>query len=61
MRKFGEKPGFGGYIVNVNESGNLKYIQITEEKIKQLSSEDVLENTFMNQGSIIINPEGLLK
>jgi hypothetical protein len=61
LRKFGEKPGFGGYIVNVNESGNLKYIQITEEKIKQLSSEDVLENTFMNQGSIIINPEGLLK
>ena len=61
LRKFGEKPGFGGYIVNVNESGNLKYIQITEEKIKQLSSEDVLENTFINQGSIIINPEGLLK
>ena len=61
LRKFGEKPGFGGYIVNVNESGNLKYIQITEEKIKKLNNEDVLENTFINQGAIIINPEGLLK
>ena len=61
LRKFGEKPGFGGYIVNVSENGSLKYIQITEEKIKKLNNEDVLENTFMNQGSIIINPEGLLK
>jgi hypothetical protein len=61
LRKFGEKPGFSGYIVNVSENGNLKYIQITEEKIKNISNEDILENTFMNQGSIIINPEGLLK
>jgi len=61
LRKFGEKPGFDGYIVNVSENGNLKYIQITKEKINNLSNEDVLENTFMNQGSIIINPEGLLK
>lgn len=61
VRKFGEKPGFGGYIVNVSENGTLKYIQITEEKIINLDSEKVLENTFINQGSIIINPEGLLQ
>jgi hypothetical protein len=61
VRKFNEKPGFGGYIVNVSESGTLKYIQITEEKIMNLNNEKVLENTFINQGSIIINPEELLQ
>ena len=61
LRKFGEKPGFGGYIVNVSENGDLKYIQITEDKIKKIDNEKVLENTFINQGSIIINPEELLK
>lgn len=61
LRKFGEKPGFGGYIVNVSENGNLKYIQVTEDKIQKIDNEKVLENTFINQGSIIINPEELLK
>jgi hypothetical protein len=61
LRKFGEKPGFDGYIVNVSENGSLKYIQVTKEKINSLDNEAVLENTFINQGSIIINPEGLLK
>lgn len=57
IKKFSEKPGFGGYIVNVNESGNIRYIQITEDKISKIDNKKVLENTFMNQGSIIINPE----
>ena len=61
LRKFREKPGFGGYIVNVSENGNLKYIQITEEKIQNIDNEKILENTFINQGAIIINPEEMFK
>ena len=61
LTKFKEKPGFGGYIVNVSENGSLKYIQVTEDKINKTDNEKVLENTFINQGSIIINPEELLK
>jgi hypothetical protein len=61
LKKLGEKPGFGGYIVNVDENGKLKYISVSREKIERLDNEKVLENTFINQGSIIINPEELLK
>jgi hypothetical protein len=59
--KFKEKPGFDGYIVNVSENGNLKYIQITADKINNIDNEKVLENTFINQGAIIINPEEIFK
>jgi len=61
IKKLGEKPGFGGYIVNVDENGKLKYISVSRENIEKLDNEKVLENTFINQGSIIINPEELLK
>jgi hypothetical protein len=61
LTKFKEKPGFGGYIVNVSENGNLKYIQVTEDKINKIDNEKVLENTFINQGAIIINPEEMFK
>jgi hypothetical protein len=61
LTKFKEKPGFEGYIVNVSENGSLKYIQVTEDRINKINNEKVLENTFINQGSIIINPEELLK
>jgi hypothetical protein len=61
LKKFSEKPGFGGYIVNITENGSLKFIQVTEEKIKNADNKNTLDNTFINQGSIIINPEGLLK
>lgn len=57
LRKFSEKPGFGGYIVNVDENGAIEYRQINESDIQKLSNEKVLENTYINQGSIIINPE----
>ena len=61
IKKFSEKPRFGGYVANVSENGSINYIEITEEKIKSLDSTKVLENTFINQGSIIINAEELFK
>ena len=61
IKKFSEKPRFGGYIANVSENGSINYIEITEEKIKSLDNTKVLENTFINQGSIIINAEELFK
>jgi hypothetical protein len=61
IKKFSEKPRFGGYIANIGENGSINYIEITEEKIKSLDSIKILENTFINQGSIIINAEELFK
>jgi len=61
LRKFGEKPGFGGYIVNVSENGDLEYRLIDKGSIESLKNEKVLENTYINQGSIIINPEEMFK
>jgi hypothetical protein len=61
LRKFGEKPGFGGYLANVGENGAIEYRQINESDIQKLSNENVLENTYINQGSIIINPEEMFK
>ena len=59
--KFAKKPGFGGYMANVTENGKISFRKVTEEGINNLSTDDILNNTYINGGAIIINPEGLLK
>lgn len=55
VTKFSKKPGIGGYMVNVNESGNIKYTQITQELIDNLSDKQLLTGVSTNQGAIIID------
>jgi hypothetical protein len=59
--KFAKKPGFGGYMANVTENGKISFRKVTEEGINNLSTDEILNNTYINGGAIIINPEGLLK
>ena len=59
--KFAKKPGFGGYMANVTENGKISFRKVTKEGIENLSTDEILNNTYINGGAIIINPEGLLK
>lgn len=55
LTKFAKKPGIGGYMVNVNEGGSIKYTQITQELINSLSDKQLLTGVSTNQGAIIID------
>jgi hypothetical protein len=59
LRKSLEKIGSKGYIVNVSPNGNLEYFKIDQTSIEAISNKVVLENTSINQGMIIVNPEKL--
>ena len=52
--KLKKKPGIGGYLVNVNQKGNIKYTQITSELLEGLSDEQLLEGVSTNQGALNI-------
>ena len=58
-KKISEKPGDGGYLVNVDESGKIQYKQITLSKLSKTDSQAILDNIAINQGQIIINPEAI--
>jgi len=58
-KKLSEKPGFGGYILNVSEGGDFKWNKITEEKIDKLPTENILNNIFLNQGTLVMNSDKL--
>jgi hypothetical protein len=57
--KIKEKPGDGGYIVNVTENGDIKYIQVTQDKLIKADPDVILNNSAINQGAIIINPDAI--
>lgn len=52
--KLSKKPGIGGYIVNVNQGGSIKYTQITQELINSLSDKQLLDGVSTNQGALNI-------
>lgn len=58
-KKISEKPGDGGYLVNVSDSGKIHYKQITLTKLSKAPSQTILDNVAINQGQIIINPEAI--
>ncbi len=57
--KIKEKPGEGGYLVNVTENGDIKYTQITQDKLTKTDPKTILDNSAINQGAIIIDPEAI--
>jgi hypothetical protein len=57
--KITTKPGDGGYMVDVTENGDIKYTQITQNKLTQADAKTVLDNVAINQAQIIINPEAI--
>ena len=54
-----KKPGYGGYIVDVSENGEIDYKQVTEEKINSLSNEQILKYVSANGSSLKIYPDEL--
>jgi hypothetical protein len=58
-KKIEDKPGYGGYIVNVSKLGNIVYHLITEEKIDALESNEINKYVSANGGAINILPSKL--
>jgi hypothetical protein len=52
--KLTKKPGIGGYIVNVSQKGSIKYTQITQELLDNLTDEQLLKGVSTNQGALNI-------
>lgn len=57
--KLAKKPGIGGYIVNVSQKGSIKYTQITQDIMDNLSDEQLLKGVSTNQGALNIIPNTL--
>jgi hypothetical protein len=57
--KLAKKPGIGGYLVNVSQKGSIKYIQVTQDLIDNLSDDQLLKGVSTNQGALNIIPNTL--
>lgn len=60
-KKTSEKPGFGGYILNISEDGSLKWTKITAEKIQSIPTDKILDNIYLNQGMLVMNSDKLFE
>jgi hypothetical protein len=54
-----DKPGFGGYIANVDIKGKIEYHLVTGEKIKDLTPETINKYVSANGGALVIFPDEL--
>jgi hypothetical protein len=60
--KLKEKPGFGGYMANVKNNGEITFHQIpSEEDLKNIEPKKILDNVNANGAALLINLENLLK
>jgi len=53
------KPGDGGYIVDVSEDGKIKYTQVTQSKIDSLDSDTIIKYVSANGSALKIYPQEL--
>ena len=53
------KPGFGGYIVDISAEGKMQYHQVTKEKIDSLDDETILKYVNANGSALKIYPDEL--
>jgi len=53
------KPGDGGYIVDVAEDGKIKYTQVTQSKIDSLDSDTIIKYVSANGSALQIYPDDL--
>jgi hypothetical protein len=59
VKKLAQKPGYGGYIVNIELNGLIKYYKIDKEKIDSITDEDINKYVLGGQGQLFIYPENL--
>jgi len=55
------KPGDGGYIVDVSEDGKIKYTQVTQSKIDSLDSDTIIKYVSANGSALKIYPDELFR
>lgn len=53
------KPGDGGYIVDVSEDGKIKYTQVTQSKIDSLDPDTIIKYVSANGSALKIYPDEL--
>ena len=53
------KPGDGGYIVDVSEDGKIKYTQVTQSKIDSLDTDTIIKYVSANGSALKIYPDEL--
>ena len=53
------KPGDGGYIVDISEDGKIKYTQVTQSKIDSLDSDTIIKYVSANGSALKIYPDEL--
>lgn len=53
------KPGDGGYIVDVSEDGKIKYTQVTQDKIDSLDADTIIKYVSANGSALKIYPDEL--
>ena len=59
LKKAKDKPGYGGYIVNVDINGKIEYHHVTEEKINSLEPQKINKYVSANGGALNIFPNEL--
>lgn len=62
ITKLKDKPGFNNFIINMTKDGVLKYHRVpTEEELKTLKPEVVLNYVNANAAALIIKPDAIFK
>jgi hypothetical protein len=59
LNKAAIKPKFGGYIVNVNQAGNIEYHKVSKEIIENIPDENLNKYVSADQGQLVIYPDNL--
>ena len=59
LKKAKDKPGYGGYIVNVDINGKIEYHHVTEAKINSLEPQQINKYVSANGGALNIFPNEL--
>lgn len=53
--KLSTKPGFGGYMLNITPNGQANFYHITQERINELTTDELLQSIQAKSASLSIN------
>jgi hypothetical protein len=55
VTKLSTKPGFGGYVLNITSNGVANFYQLTQERINELTTDELLQSVQAKSASLHIN------
>jgi hypothetical protein len=59
ITKLTKKPGFGGYLANIDSNGQCIFHLVNEDKIKKLDSNIILDNVNANGAGLYVQPDNI--